>query len=101
MSEKTTVPPNEIKNDWQSNSKRRKTRGIIATELIQLFEVHDDLPVAAHFINIVRSKGVIVGRRTDGSPIYRDPYYIEDAVFLKELENYREYLDNKPIEDEE
>lgn len=117
MSDKNQLPPNELKTDWKSNAKRRKTRGIISTELIQLFEIHDDLPVAAHLINIVRSKGAIAGYKEtkvpvikDGivvsytdikTPIFRDPYYIEDEVFLKELENYRNTLDNKATEEED
>lgn len=86
---------------WKKNANIRRTRGLVGTELIQLFEIHEDLPVAAHLVNILRSKGNIVGKRADGSPIYRDPYYMEDEQFLKELEIYRVKQDERVLEDKE
>ena len=92
---------NKPASAWKKNANIRRTRGLIETELLQLFEIHHDLPVAAHLVNILRSKGNIVGKRADGSPIFRDPYYMEDEQFLKELENYREQQDRKVMEDKE
>lgn len=90
--------------DWRSNARRRRVRSIAGQALIQIFELYDDKAIFQHLVNIMRSKGIIVGYKTvtitvDGKkkeiqePIYRDPYYIKDDEGLKIIENYREELD--------
>ncbi len=101
---------NETPTDWRSNANKRRTRGLIETTIARIISLHDDKPVAVHMINILRSKGNIVGYKEekqvvkgtlDGKdkvvtikvPIYRDPYYIEDEDLLKIVETYEEELD--------
>lgn len=92
---------NKSANDWRSTANKRRTRGIIGSELVALFEVHDDIPIAQHLVNIMRSKGKIVGTKPDGTPIYRDFYSIKDEEFLKELEGYKEDIQKIKTEEEE
>lgn len=87
-------------NEWKSAANARKIRQLISNELLSLFEIHDDVPVAEHLVNITRSKGKVVGQKPDGSPIYRDPYTIKDEDFLKELESYSEDLKKSKLGEE-
>lgn len=79
--------------DWRSNAKKRRIRSLIAQQLLQIFEIYEDRGTAAHMVNILRSKGKVVGFNKDGSAKYRDPYYMQDEETLKLIENYREELD--------
>lgn len=79
--------------DWKSNANRRRVRSIAGQTLIQIFEVYDDRAIFAHLVNILRSRGIITGHNKDGSPIFRDPYFIKDDEGLKIIETYREDLD--------
>lgn len=97
MSEKsrTTLP------GWRSTADKRRTRGLIGNELLQIFEIYDDTEVAAHLVNILRSKGKIIAYKEDGvTPVYRDAYYMKDTETLKEIEVYRAALDAKVTETE-
>lgn len=86
--------------EWQNTANKRRVRGLIGTELLQIFEIYDDTPVAVHLVSIFRSKGKVMGHRADGSTVYRDPYYMSDTEVLKEIESYRAELDSKIIENE-
>ena len=96
MSDKSNTPTAE----WRSNANKRRTRGLICTELLELFEIYDDMTVAAHLVNILRSKGRVVGFNTDGTPKYRDPYHIKDEELLKDLESYKASLIDKVMDPE-
>jgi hypothetical protein len=98
MSEKsqTTLP------GWRGTANKRRTRGLIGNELLQIFEIYDDTEVAVHLVNILRSKGKIISYKEDGvTPVYRDPYYMKDAETLKEIEVYRAELDSKIADPED
>ena len=97
MSEKsrTTLP------GWKGAANKRRIRGLIGTELLQIFEIYDDTPVAAHLVNILRSKGQIVKTKPDGTPVFRDPYHLKDEETLKDIEVYRAELDEKATEESE
>lgn len=84
--------------DWKTNANKRRTRSIAGQTLIQIFEIYDDKSLAAHLISLIRSKGVVVGQNKDGSPKYRDFYYLKDEEVLKILESYREELDVDALE---
>jgi hypothetical protein len=88
-------------NEWKAAANARKIRQLISNELLSLFEVHDDVPVAQHLVAITRSKGKIVGHKPDGTPIYRDPFTIKDEDFLKELESYSEDLKRSKLGEDE
>lgn len=87
-------------NEWKTAANARRIRQLISNELLSLFEIHDDVPVAVHLVNITRSKGKIVDHKPDGTPIYRDPYTMRDEDFLKELESYSEDLKRSKLEEE-
>lgn len=88
----------ETPTDWRSNANKRRTRTLIEATWSQIISLYDDKPVAVHMVNILRSKGTVVGKRADGSPIYRDPYYLDDSETLKIMEAYREELDLEALE---
>jgi hypothetical protein len=92
MSKSDTTP-----RDWKANAKKRRIRSLIGITWCQILEIYDDTPAAVHMVNIMRSKGEIVGTKSDGSPRYRDPYYNSDEVTLKIMENYREELDRDAL----
>lgn len=91
-------------DEWRVSAKNKRIRGLVATELLQLFETHNDTTVAVHLINILRSKGRIedrvAGSKPDGAPKYRDPYFLKDEEFLKDLQNYRTELEKVTDDDE-
>ena len=88
--------------DWRATANRKRTRGLIANELIALFEVYDDLTIPQHLVNIMRSKGKVVAiSPVDGTPKYRDAYYTKESDFLKDIEAYREELQKMKTEDDE
>lgn len=86
--------------EWKDTANKRRTRGLISTELVEIFEIYDDTPVAVHLVSIFRSKGKVMGHKADGSTVYRDPYYMKDEEVLKDIENYRAELDLKVTENE-
>ena len=90
----------EVKSSdgWRINASKRRTRALIETTWAQIISLYDDKPVAVHMVNIMRSKGAVVGKRADGSPIYRDPYYMSDEETLKIMESYREELDLEALD---
>lgn len=88
----------KAKTDWKSNAKKKRERGLIETTWAQIISLYDDRPVAVHMVNILRSKGSVVGKKPDGSPIYRDPYYLTDEEVLKIMEGYKEELDIEALE---
>lgn len=98
--------------DWKSNANKRRVRSIAGQTLIQIFEVYDDRAIAAHLVNILRSRGIVVEYKDEEHkvkfehngeilektvvikvPVFRDPYYMKDDEFLKIAETYREDLD--------
>ena len=87
--------------DYQKIADERRTRQLINNGLLSLFEVYDEIPVAVHLVNILRSKGKIVDHKEDGTPVYRDPYTLTDAQFLKDLEAYEIDLRKTKTEDED
>ena len=87
--------------DWRSTASKRRTRGIIGNELVALFEVHDDIPIAQHLVGIMRSKGKTIGTNADGTPKYRDFYSIKDEEFLKDLEAYKEDIQKIKTEEDD
>lgn len=92
---------NHSSDDWRSAAKTKRIRGLIATRLNQLFETYNDTPIAIHLSNITRSKGRIEGKSADGSPKFRDPYFVKDEEFLKDLENYEIELEEKLTENDD
>lgn len=90
----------EVKSSdgWKINAHKRRTRALIETTWAQIISLYDDKSVAIHMVNILRSKGAIVSRKPDGSPVYRDPYFITDVEILKIMEVYREELDLDALE---
>lgn len=88
-------------NDWRSSASKKRIKGLIAAELLQLFEIHSETRVAVHVTNIQRSKGRSTGTNPDGTPKFRDPYYVEDEEFLKDLQAYRAELEDKITEDDD
>lgn len=84
--------------DWKTNAKKIRVRSLACTTLLQIFEIYDDQSIAMHLVNILRSRGAIEGRNPDGSPRFRDPYYLKDEDILKIMENYREELDVTALE---
>lgn len=88
----------ETPTDWRSNANKRRTRTLIETTWSQIISLYDDKPVAVHMVNILRSRGAVVGKRSDGSPIYRDPYFLDDSEILKIMEAYREELDLEALD---
>lgn len=102
---------------WKGSANKRRTRGLIGTELLQIFEIYDDTSVAAHLVNILRSKGNVTGYKPekhkvageDGKdkwvtiqvPVYKDPYYNKDEETLKDIETYRAKLDESIIDQED
>lgn len=93
MSKSTETP-----TDWRSNANKRRVRSLLTTTWCQILEIYDDKRASVHMVNILRSKGAIVGKRADGSPIYRDPYHLDDSELLKIMEAYREELDLEALE---
>lgn len=103
-----TNKSNDTPTDWRSNANKRRTKGLLDTTLGRIISLHDDKPVAVHLVNIMRSKGIIMGYKEerhvikglDGKdkivtikvPIYKDPYYLEDEDLLKIMETYEEEL---------
>ena len=93
---RTTLP------GWRGTANKRRTRGLVGNELIQIFEIYDDTPIAMHIMSIMRSRGKPVGFKADGvTPIFRDPYYMSDEELLKEVELYREEKDTRVTEEKE
>jgi hypothetical protein len=90
----------EVKSSdgWRINADKRRTNALIDTTWAQIRALYDHIPVAVHMVNIVRSKGVIVGKKADGSPIYRDPYFMTNEETLKIMEAYREELDLEALD---
>lgn len=90
----------EVKSSdgWRINANKRRTKALLDTTWSQIITLYDHIPVAVHMVNIMRSKGAIVGKRADGSPIYRDPYYMSDEETLKIMEAYREELDLEALD---
>jgi len=88
----------ETSTDWKSNAKKRRIRQLTVATWLQVLELYPDRPVAVHMVNVLRSKGTVVGKKPDGSPKYRDPYYITDEDILKILEGYKEELDLEALE---
>lgn len=84
--------------DWRTNANKRRTRSLIVTTFTQILELYPDKPAAVHMVNLLRSKGVVSGENKDGSPKYRDPYFIDDPEMLKLMETYREELDLDALE---
>ena len=101
MSDKTEKRLSFKTPDWKKAADARRTRGLIGTELLSLFEVYDDTPIAVHLVNIIRSKGKVVSHKDDGTPVYRDPYNIKDAELLKEIESYKNEIQKLKIDDED
>lgn len=95
LKSKTTLP------GWRGTANKRRTRSLIGNELLQIFEIYDDISIPVHLVNILRSKGKIIGKKPDGTPIYRDPYHISDEEILKDIEVYRVELDSRVTEPEE
>jgi len=89
---------NNNSSDWKSSQNKRRISSLISTTLLQIFEVYDDKTVANHLINILRSRGTVTALNKDGTPKYRDPYFIKDEEILKIMENYKEELDNEALE---
>jgi len=89
-----------VNKEQSKNKDRRRTRSLFITELSSIIEVHDDETIAMHLINILRSKGKIVGSNPDGTPIYRDPFFITDAELLKDTENYSQQKNSIDEEEE-
>ena len=83
--------------DWRQNAKKRRIRSLIGITWSQILEIYDDTPAAIHTVNIMRSRGEVVGKKPDGSPRFKDPYYMDDEEYLKRMENYREELDREAL----
>lgn len=96
MAEKLNVS----KKEWQSSANKRRTRGLAGNELIQIFEIYDDIPIAAHLATLMRSRGKIVSFKEDGiTPVYKDKYHLKDEEMLKDIETYRAELDSRVTEE--
>ena len=87
-----------LDNDSKANATKRRTRSLIGTTFVQIVEIYDDYSAAVHMVNLLRSKGNVVGVDKNGTPKYRDPYFIKDEEMLKIMENYREELDMNALE---
>lgn len=74
--------------EWKITANKKRTRSLISNGLTALFEVHSEVAIAQHLVSIMRSKGKVVGKKPDGTPIYRDFYSIDDQEFLKDMEAY-------------
>ena len=83
--------------DWKANANKRRLRSLIGVTWCQILEIYDDTPAAVHMVNIMRSRGEVVGTKSDGSPRFKDPYYMDDVDTLKRMENYREELDREAL----
>jgi len=83
--------------EWQVNAKKRRIKSLIGVTWCQILEIYDDTPAAVHTVNIMRSRGEVVGTKTDGTPKYKDFYYTGDEEYLKRMENYREELDREAL----
>lgn len=88
-------------DDWRSSAKNKRTRSLIASQLLQLFEIHNDTSVAVHLLHILRSRGASYTEDSNGIPKRRDLFHIKDEEFLKDLENYKAELEEKITEDDE
>jgi len=84
--------------DWRSNAKKHRIRQLIVTTWLQILELYPDKPMAVHMVNILRSRGTVTGTNSDGTPKYRDPYFITDEEALKILESYKEELDQDALD---
>ncbi len=109
MSEKLKTSSKE----WKSVANKRRTRGLIGTELLQIFEIYDDISVARHLSTLMRSRGKVIaykeekyrrihedGTVTTGSiqvPVYKDFHHLGDEESLKEIESYRLELDTETL----
>ncbi len=51
---------------WKKSANTKRTRSLIGSGLLALFEIHDDIPVAQHLVSIMRSKGKQIGTKPDG-----------------------------------
>ncbi len=84
--------------EWKINSKNKRTRQIIVNTWIQILELYPERGAAVHMVNVLRSKGTTDGVKPDGTPKYRDPYFIKDEELVKILESYRDELDREALE---
>ena len=84
--------------DWKSNAKKKRTRQLIVNTWVQILELYPERGAAVHMVNVLRSKGTITGTKPDGSPKYRDPYFITDEEMVKILEVYRDELDKEALD---
>jgi len=88
----------ETNTDYKTEAGKKRTRQLIVQNWIQILELYPERSVAVHMMNTLRSKGIVAGVKTDGSPKYRDPYFIKDEEMVKILENYRDELDNEILD---
>jgi len=84
--------------DWKINAKKKRTRQLIVNTWVQILELYPERAAAIHMVNVMRSKGNVTGTKPDGSPKYRDPYFITDEEMVKILENYRDELDREALD---
>lgn len=79
--------------EWKKNAEKRRVKQLVIKTLVDILELYPDTSTAIHLVTILRSKGLKTGENQDGTPKYRDPYFIKEESLLKVLENYKEELD--------
>lgn len=84
--------------DWKANATKKRIKQLLITTWVQIIELYPETPYAVHTVNLMRSRGNVVGKNKDGTPKYRDPYFLKDEDMLKIMESYREELDLMTLE---
>lgn len=111
--EDTPIYKKRSSDDWKTAETKARNKALIVKELSQLITNHDDMRVAMHLVNILKSSGEVDesslkknsvdAHRVDGEVViekvaFRDPYFLLDTELLKRIESYRDKKDEERLE---